>query len=56
MNLIYKILSAKKKGQDTASLEQQIDLMMYHLYELSFDEATVIDNYLSLEDFERYKI
>ena len=30
--------------------------MVYHLYQLSFDEALVIDATLSLEDFEKYKI
>ena len=30
--------------------------MVYHLYELSYDEALVIDKDLSLEDFEKYKI
>ena len=56
ITLVDQILSAKKQGQDTAALEQQIDVMVYHLYELSYDEACVIDNGLSLEDFERYKI
>ena len=30
--------------------------MVYHLYELSYDEACVIDKDLSLEDFERFKV
>ena len=30
--------------------------MVYHLYELSYDEDLVIDATLSLEDFEKYKI
>ena len=29
--------------------------MVYHLYELSYDEALVIDATLSLEDFEKNK-
>ena len=56
MNLVDQILSTKKQGQDTTALEQELDVMVYHLYELSYDEACVIDNDLSLEDFERYKI
>ena len=51
-----QILSAKKQGQDTVAPEYQIDVMVYHLYELTHDEACVIDNSLSLADFERYKI
>ena len=56
IDLVDQILKAKKQGQDTAALEHQIDVMVYHLYELSFDEACVIDKALSLEDFERYKL
>ena len=46
----------KKQGQDTAALEHQIDVMVYQLYELTFDEACVIDKDLSLEDFEWFKL
>ena len=56
ITLVDQILSAKKQGQDTSALEHQIDVMVYHLYELSYDEACVIDSGLSLEDFERYKL
>ena len=56
IDLVDQILSAKKQGQDTAALEHQIDVMVYHLYELTFEEACVIDKDLSLEDFERFKL
>ena len=56
IELVDQILTAKKQGQDTTALEHQIDVMVYHLYELSYDEALVIDKDLSLEDFEKYKI
>jgi hypothetical protein len=38
-----KILEGKKAGQDTSHLEHQIDVMVYHLYGLSYEEACVID-------------
>ena len=37
----------------TLKSQHQNDLMIYHLYELTFDEACVIDSGLSLGDFEK---
>ena len=34
----------------------QIDFMEYHLYDLNYQEACVIDNDLKIADFEQYKI
>jgi adenine-specific DNA-methyltransferase len=56
VNLVDQILSLKKADENTASLEHQIDVMVYHLYGLSYDEACVIDDALLKEDFEKYKI
>ncbi|MDO9578320.1 MAG: TaqI-like C-terminal specificity domain-containing protein, partial [Candidatus Cloacimonadales bacterium] len=42
-NFTSQILSAKKFGQDTQNLEDQIDLMVYKLYELTFEEAKIVD-------------
>ena len=57
-NLSKQIHNLKKANPqaDTSALEHEIDVMVYHLYGLTFDEACVIDDGLSLEDFERYKI
>ncbi|GIV30469.1 MAG: hypothetical protein KatS3mg028_1535 [Bacteroidia bacterium] len=41
--LVEQILSKKEKGEDTTDLEQQIDLLVYRLYELSYEEVKVID-------------
>jgi len=41
--LTRNILSKKQNNQDTKTEEQQIDLMVYHLYELTYDEVLVID-------------
>jgi hypothetical protein len=45
-----------KQSQDTSHLEHQIDVMVYHLYGLSYEEACVIDKELSKADFEKYSI
>jgi len=38
---------------DTSKDEHIIDLMVYHLYGLSFDEAKIIDEGLREEDFNK---
>jgi tRNA1(Val) A37 N6-methylase TrmN6 len=55
-NIVTQILLGKKGNLDTSALEYQIDVMVYHLYDLTYEEACVIDNGLSKEDFELYKI
>ena len=55
-NFVNQILEGKKAGQDTSQLEHQIDVMVYHLYGLSYEEAWVIDKELKEKDFEEYKI
>ena len=59
VSIADEILEGKKAGQDTSHLEHQIDVMVYHLYGLSYEEACVIDEELSKElskeDFEKYK-
>ena len=54
--MIKQFISNKKAGKNTSALEQQIDVIVYHLYELSYDEACVIDAGLSVADFEKFKI
>ena len=51
--LVDKILAAKKANPqaDTSKLEHRIDLLVYHLYGLSFDEAKIIDAGLTEEEF-----
>jgi hypothetical protein len=45
IDLVDQILSAKKANPsaDTSSLEQQIDLLVYHLYGLTYDEVLIVD-------------
>lgn len=51
--LVDKILAAKKAdpSADTSAEEHKIDLLVYHLYGLTFDEAKIIDEGLTEEEF-----
>ena len=50
---IYGFLAAKKSdpASDTSELEHEIDLVVYHLYGLSYEEMKVIDATLTEEEF-----
>ena len=52
------IISGKKKDKDTASLEQELDNLVYKLYELTYDEVKVIDPEFSLskKEYEAIKL
>jgi len=56
-DLVNVILSAKSKSQSTTSLEQQIDLIVYKLYELSYEEVLLIEpdfgQRVSVEEYEK---
>ncbi len=41
-----QILIDKKAGKDTQKLEDKIDLMVYKLYELTYEEAKIVDTNL----------
>ncbi len=43
IDLADKILTAKKSGTDTTTLETQIDNMVYQLYDLTADEIKIIE-------------
>jgi hypothetical protein len=53
ITLVDQILSAKKQNPlaDTSVLERQIDLMVYHLYDLTYDEVKLIDETVSKEEY-----
>lgn len=55
ISLVDKILAAKKENlsADTSAEERQIDLLVYRLYNLTFEEAKIIDNTLTEEEFNR---
>lgn len=63
--IVDQILSLKKAGKDTTYLENQIDIMVYKLYGLTYDEVKIIDPGfdkvlesfgLSKEDFARISV
>lgn len=57
IDLVDRILAAKAADHnaDTSADEHKIDLQVYHLYGLTFDEAKVIDPELKEEEFEAVK-
>jgi adenine-specific DNA-methyltransferase len=42
--LVDEILTGKKQGHDTTSLELQIDALVYQLYDLTPDEIAIVEN------------
>lgn len=52
--LVDEILKKKKANQDTISLEKEIDVLVYHLYELTYDEVKTIEPAFSLTQ-EQYE-
>ena len=45
IDLVDQIIAAKQNdpNADTTNLEQQIDLLVYHLYGLTYDEVLIVD-------------
>ena len=58
ISLVDDIIVGKSQGKDTTALEQQIDNLVYKLYELSYDEVKVIDPdfELSEQEYEAIKL
>lgn len=56
--LVDEILKRKKAKQDTTALEKEIDVLVYKLYELTYDEVKIIDKdfWLSEAEYEKIKI
>ncbi len=54
VDIVDCILKAKAGGKDTLNQENRIDVMVYHLYELSYDEVLVVDPNFPLTK-EEYK-
>lgn len=52
IRLVDKVLENKQKGKETYSLEQQIDNLVYRLYDLSYDEVKLIDPNFDLGEQE----
>lgn len=58
VELVERILALKEQGKDTTALEQQIDHLVYKLYELTYEEVKVIDPAfrLSKEGYENIRL
>ncbi len=56
--LVDQIIAGKEKGEDTTALERQIDLMVYKLYELTYDEVKIVDPAFEMEEeeYEEYRL
>jgi adenine-specific DNA-methyltransferase len=54
ITIVEQILTAKAQGKDTTALEEEIDLLVYKLYDLTYEEVKVIDPAfaLSREEYE----
>lgn len=51
---VDEIIKKKKSNQDTTALEREIDVLVYKLYDLSYEEVKVIDPHFWLSE-EEYK-
>lgn len=47
-SIIDKVINKKSQNQDTTALEQEIDNLVYRLYDLTYEEVKVIDPLFSL--------
>lgn len=62
ISLVDKILKVKQKNPlaDTKHLEDKIDIMVYKLYNLTYEEAKIIDpeieKIISKEEYNNYKV
>ena len=54
-NLVNQVLVRKQKGLDTSTLESEIDLLVYHLYDLTYDEVLIVDpeTPITREEYEK---
>lgn len=57
-NLVDQIIQMKSLDKDTSLKENQIDVMVYKLYELTYDEVKIVDPefWMSEGEYERFKI
>ncbi len=53
---VEKINSMKNRNHDTTSLEKEIDVLVYKLYELTYDEVKIIDKDFWLSEKEYKKV
>ena len=58
ITIVDQIITLKSQGKDTIKLEQEIDNLVYKLYELNYEEVKIIDPEFSLteKEYEEIKI
>jgi len=58
INIVDQILNLKLKNQNDLELEQQIDLMVYKIYILTFDEVLVVDPefWMGKEEYDAFEV
>lgn len=44
MKLLDKVIEEKKKGIDTREFEEEIDKIVYGLYDLTEEEINIVEN------------
>ena len=55
--IVKKIISDKKTNKDTTALEQQIDNMVYKLYELTYEEVLIVQpNFAEIMSKKEYDL
>ena len=54
-NLVNQVLERKQNARDTSTLESEIDLLVYHLYGLTYDEVLIVDpeTPITREEYEK---
>lgn len=54
---VEKILSLKKQKQDTTAIEKEIDVLVYKLYDLTYDEVKIVepDFGMSENEYKEYR-
>jgi hypothetical protein len=57
IKLIDELIELKSSKTDfnTDKLEKKIDIIVYHLYNLTYEEANIIDSELTSEEFQKYQ-
>lgn len=56
--MVLEIMKQERVQADTSSLENKIDFLVYHLYDLTYDEVLVVDPNppFSREEYDAYQV
>lgn len=56
--MVNSILLQKENNADTSSLENKIDFLVYHIYDLTYDEVLIVDPNppFTREEYEAYQV